>query len=84
MDAASFCSGLSEWSSGQMTKSRHSRRICLTCCCCCARSPCVRGIKSSMNTSMYSKVGSPVLWEETLGVCSWKGLVIGSDSYALP
>ena len=32
---------------------------------------------------MYSKGGSPVLSEEALEVCGWKGCVVGGDSCAL-
>ena len=37
-----------------------------------------------MNTSTYSKGGSPVLCEEALGVCDLKGRVLGGDSCAVP
>ena len=37
-----------------------------------------------MNTSMYSKGGSPVLSGEALDVCGLKGCIIGSDRWAVP
>ena len=37
-----------------------------------------------MNTSTYSKGGSPVSSEEALGVCNLKGRVVGGDSCAVP
>ena len=83
MDAASFRSGLSDWSSGRMTESRHSSRIRLSCCC-RSRGPCVSRIKSFMNTSMYSKGGPPVSSEEALEACGLKGCVVGGDSCAVP
>ena len=83
MYAASFCSGLSEWSSNQMTKSRHSRRICLTYCC-CAKGGGVSRIELSMNTSTNSKGGPPVSSEEALGVCSLRCQIVGCDSCTAP
>ena len=83
MDAASFLSGLSDWSSGRMTESRHSSKIRLTCCC-RSGGPCVSRIKSSMNTSTYSKGGPPVSCEEALGACGLKSRIVGRDSCAVP
>ena len=66
-----------------MTESRHSSKIRRTCCC-LSIGPCVSRIKSSMNTSTYSKGGSPVSSEEALEVCDLKGCVVGGDSCAVP